>query len=287
MIVVPGTASQVLAHRVAELLGAELAGVTCRRFPDGELYLRVEGDFRGEECVVVQSTPPPQDRNIFELLALLETLRDAGAAELTAAVPYLAYGRQDRAFKPGEAVTSRVLAKHVSLNADRFIGVNLHKRSILDYFDVEAVELDASPLLGRYFRQRLKGRRAVIAPDAGASGMAEKVAEVLGCEHDHLEKKRLGPGEVVLQQKELDVEGVQVVLVDDIIDSGGSMVEAMKAIESQGAESVHVSCVHALATGSAIARLLAGGASEVAGTDTIASQVSVISVAEMLASVLK
>jgi len=287
VIVIPGTASQVLAHRIAGILGAELASVSCRRFPDGELYLRIEGEFSGEECVVVQSTSPPQDRNIFELLTLLETLREGGAAEVTAVVPYFAYGRQDRAFQQGEAVTSRVLARHVSLSADRFIGVNLHKRSILDYFDIEAVELDASPALGSYLRGRLSGRVAVVAPDAGASGMAEEVARVLGCEHDHLEKKRLGPGEVVLKQKELSVDGRSVVLVDDIIDSGGSMVEAMKALLAQGAERVHIACVHALATGSAIARLLAGGAEEVAGTDTVPSQVSVVSVAEMIASALK
>ncbi len=286
MIVVPGTASQVLAHGVAEHLGAELASVTCRRFPDGELYLRIETDFSGEECVVVQSTPPPQDRNIFELLSLLETLKEGGAAEVTAVVPYFAYGRQDRRFMEGEAVTSRVLARHVSVHADRCVTVNLHKSSILDYFEVDATELDASPLLGEHLRPGVSRRSVVIAPDAGAAWMAQRVAEVLGCRHDYLEKKRLGPGEVVLKQKELEVEE-EVVLVDDIIDSGGSMVEALRALRSQGAERVHIACVHALATGSAIARLLASGAERVAGTDTVPSQVSVVSVAGLVAKALK
>ncbi len=287
MIVIPGTASQVLAKEVADELNAELAGVTCRVFPDGELYLRIESEIAGDECVVVQSTPRPQNRNIFELLALLETLREGGAKEITAVVPYFAYARQDRSFAQGEAVTSRVLAKHISLHADKFIGINLHKSAILDYFGIEAEEIDASPELGEYFRSRGIEDCVVISPDKGALAMAERVASCLGCEHDYLEKTRLGPGEVVVKPKNLNVQGMNAIIVDDIIDSGGSMVEAIRMLRAQGAANIYVACIHAVATGSAIARLFAAGAKEVVGTNTIPSQISFISVASRIAQVLR
>jgi ribose-phosphate pyrophosphokinase len=287
VIVIPGTASQVLAKEVASELDAELASITCKVFPDGELYLRIESEVANEECVVVQSTPRPQNRNIFELLALLETLREEGAARITAVVPYFAYARQDRSFTQGEAVTSRVLAKHISMHADRFIGINLHKSAILDYFTIEANEIDASPDLGEYFRRRGIDDCVVISPDKGALAMAEKVAARLGCEHDYLEKTRLGPGEVVVKPKNLNVQGMNAIIVDDIIDSGGSMVEAIKMLKAQGAANIYVGCVHAVATGSAIARLFAAGAKEVVGTNTIPSQISFISVASRIAEALR
>ncbi|WP_456473709.1 ribose-phosphate diphosphokinase [Candidatus Pyrohabitans sp.] len=287
MIVIPGTASQVLAKEVADELNAELAGITCKVFPDGELYLRIEGEVANEECVVVQSTPRPQNRNIFELLALLETLREGGAAKITAVVPYLAYARQDRSFTQGEAVTSRVLAKHISLNADEFVGINLHESTILDYFTIEAGEIDASPELGEYFRSMKLDDCVVIGPDRGALPMAERVAGRLGCEYDHLEKTRLGPGEVVVKPKNLNIQGRNALIVDDIIDSGGSMVEAIKMLKAQGAADIYVACVHPVATGSAISRLFAAGAREVVGTNTIPSQISFISVAPLIAGALE
>jgi len=127
----------------------------------------------------------------------------------------------------------------------------------------------------------------VISPDKGALAMAERVASRLGCEHDYLEKTRLGPGEVVVKPKNLKVEGKNAVLVDDIIDSGGSMAEAIKMLREQGAAEIYVACVHAVATGSAIARLFAAGAREVVSTNTIPSQVSFISVAPRIAEALR
>jgi len=286
MILFRGTASEQLGGKIAAKLGATTGKLERRRFPDGELYLRVESEVEGKEAVIVQSTSAPQDENILELLFLADTLRDLGASRITAVVPYMGYARQDRRFKGGEALTSKTFATFLQHSCDAFYSVNLHKGAILEYFEIPAAELDASPLLAEHFTKLDLESPLVITPDRGAARLGEVVAGALSCELDAVEKKRLGPGRVASRFEGKDVKGRDVVLVDDIIDSGSTMVGAIKLLSAGNPSSIHVACIHALLTGDALEKMLAAGAEAVIATDTIPSEVSRVSVAPLIASAL-
>lgn len=286
-ILFPGSVCQVLGREVADEIGAELGEVTIKTFPDGERYLRIHSEVKGKECAVIQSTPRPQDANILELITLTETLKDLGAKRITALVPYLAYGRQDKQFQPGEALSSRIVAKHISMGCDELITVNIHEEHILKFFDVEAKSLDASPMLGEYFEGHEFRAPLVIAPDEGALYMAEGVAEKVKCEHDYLVKHRLAPGKVEMMPKNLEVKDKDVILVDDMIDSGSTMLEAIKILIDQGAANIFVGCIHPVLTGNIVTRLFSSGALDVVATNTIPSEISFITVSPLLSKALK
>jgi len=176
MKVVAGSASQRTAKELAGVLGADLAPVERRVFPDGEVYVRIQGSLRDEEVVVVQSTLP--SHALLELLFLQEAAHDQGAASVTAVVPYYSYSRQDRVFQEGEVVTAKAVAELIEMKADRFITVDPHKEHILGFFGIEAHGVSAVPLLARAMEGL--GVDTVLAPDKGALDRAEFAAKCLG-----------------------------------------------------------------------------------------------------------
>ncbi len=286
-MVIAGTTCQGLAREVADEINAELGQLTVKKFPDGELYIRIETDVRGKECAVIQSTSMPQGRNLIELFLLIDTLKELGAKRIKTVVPFFSYSRQDKSFNPGEAVTSRTIAKHIEINSDEFYSINLHKDSILDFFNIPAKNLDASPILGEYFKTYELESPVVVGPDRGAINMAESVAEVLGGTADYLEKKRQGPGKVEMKPKKLSVKNRDVILVDDIIDSGGTMLVASEMLKSQGAFNVMVGCIHPVLTTNIVTKLFAAGAADVVATNTIPSQISFITVSSLIADAIR
>lgn len=286
-LIVGGSNCQVLAKEVDDELHVELARVVKKRFPDGEFYLRLDCDIKDREVGVIQSTSFPQDSSIFELLSILELLKREGAREITAVVPYFGYSRQDRSFSHGEAVTSKVEAELISSYADRFISLNLHENSILEYFDIEAREEDATPVISEYYRVLGVSDALVISPDQGAFPLAKALAKQIKAGSDYLEKERLAPGKVEVKPKNLDVQDRNVILYDDIIDSGGSMVEATKMLIGRGSANVLISCVHPVLSNNAVSRLFTSGIADLAATNTIPSQVSFITVSSIIAEALK
>jgi ribose-phosphate pyrophosphokinase len=286
-ILFSGSVCQVLGRELADEAGAELGEVKIRRFPDGERYLRVQSEVKGKDCAVVQSTPRPQDANILELITLTETLKDLGAGKVVAVVPYLAYGRQDKQFLPGEALSSRVVAKHISMGCDEVITVNIHEEHILKFFGVDAKNLDASPMLGEYFEGHQLESPLVIAPDEGALYIAEGVAAQVKGSSDYLVKHRIAPGKVEMTPKNLKVRDKNVILIDDMIDSGSTMLEAIKILSAQGAANLLVGCIHPVLTGNIVTRLFSAGALDVVATNTIPSEISFITVSSLLAEALR
>jgi ribose-phosphate pyrophosphokinase len=285
MIVFGGSSSQDLAEEVAMVLGCELGKATIKSFPDGEKYVKIETPVEGEDVVVVQSTQRSQDENLMELFFMLDALKDQWA-DVTAVVPYYGYGRQDRAFATGEAVAARTIAKHIAVGARKFVTINPHKEHILDYFDIPAVAVDASSLIGEYFKERDLNQPVVVAPDAGSRDMAQRVADSLGCGCANCEKKRLGPGKVVTSAENINLDGNDVLIVDDIIDSGGTIVESAKALRSIGAGNIYVACIHPVFTGTASEKIHKI-ADELVATNTIQTEYSKISVAGLIADAVK
>lgn len=274
MKVVAGKSSPILAKRIADKLGCELAKTTYKVFPDGELYVKVE---KLDEAVVVQSINSNDD--LVQLMLIFDALSDA---DITAVIPYMGYARQDRAFEDGEAISIRAVAKLIESYADRVITVNIHSERGKSYFK-KLTEVDAMPLIGEHYR----GRDIVmISPDLGSLKRVETASKHAGCEYDYLEKVRISAEEVKIKPKSLDVSGRDVVIVDDIISTGGTIVEATKVLKSLGARSVECACVHAVLAGDALNKLFNAGVRNVIATDTIEKPVSVISVADAIVSAL-
>ncbi len=240
MKIVGGPASQLLASRTARALGTEPVLCEFNRFPDGELYLRIAGEVKNESVTIIQSTPT--DSDLFSLLQLIDACNEA--KELNVVIPYMGYARQDKRFKPGEPISARAVAR--CINADRVFTINIHAKSVLEHFSGSAQNLDAAKLLGDHIAGLGLGNPILIAPDEGAEGLVMRVSSDTGFEYDHLQKTRLSGDMVTIKTKNLDVTGRHVVLVDDMIATGGTMSRVDQDAKSPGSGRrlpyLHTSC---------------------------------------------
>jgi ribose-phosphate pyrophosphokinase len=288
VILAPGPVSRNLGQKVAEKLDARIVSVNLKSFPDGEYCLRFEGDVKGEEVVVVQSTGPPQDTNIMQLLLMLDAAKDLGAEKVTAVVPYLAFARQDKRFLPGEVVSAETVVKLIeACGADRFITVNIHSEKTLKRLSISNENLSAITSLAEHFKGRGLDGAFSLSPDKGAVGLAEEADRVLGGGCGWLRKERdRYTGEIQVEEKSLNVKGRDVIVFDDIISSGGTVARAVKMLKTQGARRVYAACVHPLLIGEAKQKILQSGAEEIVGTDSIPSSVSAVSLAPLIAEAL-
>ncbi|RLF12214.1 MAG: ribose-phosphate diphosphokinase [Thermoprotei archaeon] len=287
--VVPGPASRRLGASLAEELKTSVLEVESKVFPDGESYVRLKGEVAGEEVVVVQSCYPPQDKHLIELLLLVKTIKELGARKVIAAVPYLAYSRQDKRFLEGEAVSGRVVLELIGLaGADALLTVDVHSEALLEKLSFKAVNVSAMPLIARYLSQLRLLNPFILSPDKKRAREAGLVASLLNTDHGYLEKVRdLSTGEVKTMVKGLPVEGRDVVIVDDIISTGGTIANAASIVKSQGARRVLAACTHPILAKGAEERMRKAGVEEIIGTDAVESHVSRVSVAPALAEALR
>jgi ribose-phosphate pyrophosphokinase len=288
MIVVSGIASKGLAHELAEKINAKIVDVSLKMFPDGEYCLRFEGNVSGEEVVVVQSTGPPQDTNILQLLLMLDSAKDLGAKKVTAVVPYLSFARQDKRFLSGEAISAKTLVKLIEVcGIDSFITVNIHAKKILENFSIPTMNLSAITLLAKHFKSMGVDGAFSLSPDKGAIGLAAEASNILGGGCGWLKKERdRYTGEIHVEEKRLNVKGRDVIVFDDIISTGGTTARAIKMLKSQGAHRVYAGCVHALLVGEAKTKIFEAGAEEIVGTDSLSSSAGVVSLAPLIAEAL-
>jgi len=288
MIVVPGPASQDLGRKVADMLKSRVVSVIFKTFPDGESYLRLDGDVKGEEVVVVQTTGPPQDMHLMQLFLMIDAAKDLGAEKVTAVVPYLAYARQDKRFLLGEAISIETFIKLIEASGtDRFLTVNIHEESVLKKFSIPAENLSAITLLAKHFKNKGLAGAFSLAPDMGALELVKEADKVLngGCGWLRKERDRL-TGEIRVEEKLFNVEGRDVIVFDDILSTGGTIAAAVKMLKTQGARRVYAACVHPLLVGEAQRKITQSGAEEIVGTDCVPSPVSVVSVAPLIAEAL-
>ena len=284
MKILPGMSAQLLAARIAAELGCTASLCEFKRFPDGELYTRIVDDIKEEEVTIVQSIVT--DSNLICLLQLIDASVEE-ARKTTVVVPYFGYARQDKKFKPGEAISIRAIARCIcTAELDAIYVVNVHSSGVLKYFDVDTKELDASPLIGKYVAEREIAHPVIIGPDEGAAELAKAVAAPHGFDYDVLEKTRLSGDDVTIKPKALRVAGKNVVIVDDIISTGGTIAEAAALLKAQGAKDIYVACVHGIFAHNAVSRMHSAGVKELIATDTIESAFSTISIAKMVADVL-
>lgn len=298
-MIVSGSASQKLAANVAKELDDVFIRVETKKFPDGEKYLRVHGEV-DDEVTIIQSTGYPQDETLIELLFLIKNLKDLGAKKVKVVVPFMGYARQERRFNDGEAISAKIVAELIELaGADEFASINLHEDCVRKFFNIPAYNLSAMPAIAEYLK-KFTTDPIIIAPDKGALGFAEEISEILECNCTYLKKVRLGPDKVETTIADIDesdddsskvqissVKGKQAIIIDDIIATGGTIVNAINILKEHGAVSVNVCCVHPTLVNDAVSKIYAAGATDLAGTDTLKSEVSSISLAKTIANYLK
>jgi ribose-phosphate pyrophosphokinase len=271
--------SQVLATRVAKALKITVVDVKYSRFPDGEHYL-LAGE-TDDEMVIVGSVV--DNDSLVQLMLLIDAC-DRATNRLV--LPYMAYARQDKRFKPGEPISSRVVARALSQGVSEVITVNIHEKEVLKSFSVPARNLSLAGDIGSYIRTLHLDNPLILAPDEGAMVFAAQVASAGGWECDHLEKTRLSGVEVKMAPRQLSAESRSVVIVDDIISTGGTIATAAGMLYQQGAKDVFAACVHGVFTGGAYVRLMATGIRDVICSDTIERSCSRVSAADQIAQAL-
>ncbi|MBS3781701.1 MAG: ribose-phosphate diphosphokinase [Candidatus Thermoplasmatota archaeon] len=281
-MLIKGPASPLLCNKL-DKTGLKTAEVQTKVFPDEEVYVKVKGKVEGEDCFLVQTTYPNQ--HLLELFMIQNALKENGARSIKVIVPYYSYGRQDQIFEKGEAISAKAFAQRISIDADEFYSVDLHSEDIVDFFEIPAENISAMTRLAEYSTEK-KNPDLLIAPDEGAKEMVENAALNLGLECDYLEKTRIDANTVEIKPKNIDVKGKSVVILDDIIATGGTMTEAAKQLKGSGAEEVHAGCTHGLFVGDAKKNLDAV-CDSVFCTDTIEQEKSEVSVAPLLTDLIE
>lgn len=284
MKIIGGSASNRLSEALSTELGCELMDREIKRFPDGEVYVRIKGDVKDEDVIIVQTTYP--DANIIELMALQDAVTDdIGNGRLITVIPYFGYSRQDKKFNPGEAITARAMIRHLELYSDAMVLVDLHAPAILNWAKkAKTVEAYATKAIAQYMKD--KDINFILSPDKGAIARAKRLADYMGLPSDYLEKTRIDGSTVKMKPKNLDVSGASVLIVDDIIATGNTIIRATEQLKNSGAQKVYAACTHGLYTGGAIPKLEAV-LDGLYSSDTIESSTSRYSVASPVSESIK
>ncbi len=288
MIILPGPASPNLGKCLAAELDTNLVPVYFKKFPDGESYVRIDGNVENQEVVIVQTTSPPQDERLMQLFLMSSAVKHNGAKTITAVLPYFAYSRQDKIFVPGEAFSVKTVVDILeTCGVNQIISINSHSPAALSSLSIPVTDHSAIPLLAKHFKKN--GIEGAVSLSMGKKGLAmsKEAAAIINGECDYIETRRdRHTGYVDIKEKPLRVKNKTVIFFDDIISSGGTMAKAVAYAKRQGAKKVYAACVHPLLIDDAREKIINNGAEEIVGTDTVPSQVSVVSVAPIIAKAL-
>jgi ribose-phosphate pyrophosphokinase len=271
MKLVAGNANPALAEAIGAYLATPLAKAVVRRFADMEIFVEILENVRGTDVFVLQSTSYPANDHLMELLIIIDALRRASARRITAVMPYFGYARQDRKPGPRTPISAKLVANMITrAGADRVMTVDLHAGQIQGFFDIPTDNLYASPVMVRDIKERFDlSRLMVVSPDVGGVVRARGLAKRINAPLAIIDKRREQAGESEVMNVIGDVEGYTCILVDDIVDSGGTLINAADALLEKGATGVYAYISHGVLSGGAVARLTASRLSELVITDSI------------------
>lgn len=294
MKIFAGRANRALAEEMAQFLETELGDCEIAQFSDGEIFVKINENVRGVDVFIVQPTFPPAE-NLLELLIMIDAASRASASRITAVLPYYGYARQDRKDQPRVAISAKLVANLITVaGANRVLTMDLHAGQIQGFFDIPLDHLFASPVIIDYFKRLKIEDLTVVSPDMGSVQMARAVAKRLGAPLALVDKRRPKPNVSEVMNVIGEVEGRNLIILDDLVDTGGTIVEAAAALKGKGAKQIYVGCTHGILSGNALERIQNSAITELVVTNTVPlvdgkkdDKVRILSVAPLLGEAIR
>jgi ribose-phosphate pyrophosphokinase len=294
MKIFSGTSNEPLARSICDAIGIALGKCTIRPFPDGETFVKVEENVRGQDVFVVQPTSPPSNHHLMELFIMIDALRRASAARITAVLPFYGYARQDRKDQPRVPITAKLVANLlVASGANRILTMDLHAQQIQGFFDIPVDHLYAAPVMYDYLKKKKLPDLVVVSPDVGGLKMAYAYSQILGASLAIVAKRRVSASEVESMAVIGEVRGKNVLLVDDLTETAGTLTEAAALLKKKGARRLLACVSHAILNDTGISRLRKSTIDELITTDTVQRpaiegvNITTLSVAGLLGEAIK
>ena len=297
MKLLSGNSNKPLSKNIAKYLKSKLVNSSIKNFSDGEIYVEINENIRGNSIFLIQSISSPANDNLMELLLCIDALKRSSAKNITAVIPYFGYARQDRKVAPRTSISAKLVSNLITkAGADRVVTVDLHAGQIQGFFDIPVDNLFATPIFARHVKKKIKSKNIIcVAPDVGGTERARALGKLLNVGLAIVDKRRPKPGQSQVMNVIGDVKGKTCVIVDDIIDSGGTIVNAAKALKDRGAKDVYVYITHGVLSGDAINKIKKSIIKKLVITDTIdnlgktnkAKNIEVLSISNLMAEAIK
>ena len=271
MKILTGNSNKHLSQKISKFLKNRLVNSNIRKFADGEIYIEINENIRGNSIFLIQSVSSPANDNLMELLLSIDALKRSSAKNITAVIPYFGYARQDRKVVPRTSISAKLVSNLIAkAGADRVVTVDLHSGQIQGFFDIPVDNLFATPIFARHIKKKLKKNNIIcVAPDVGGTARARALGKLLNVDLAIVDKRRPAPGKSEVMNVIGNVKNKTCILVDDIIDSGGTIVNAASELKKRGAKDVHVYVTHGVLSGNAVEKIKKSSIKNLVVTDTI------------------
>ena len=271
MKILTGNSNKNLSHKISKYLKNKLVNSSIRKFSDGEIYIEINENIRGNSIFIIQSVSSPANDNLMELLLCIDALKRSSAKNITAVIPYFGYARQDRKVVPRTSISAKLVSNLITNSgADRVLTLDLHSGQIQGFFDIPVDNLFATPIFARHIKRKIKTKNMIcVAPDVGGTARARALGKMLNVGLAIVDKRRPAPGKSVVMNVIGNVKDKTCIIVDDIIDSGGTIVNAAKILKQRGARDVHVYVSHGVLSGDAVEKVRKSQIKNLVITDTI------------------
>ena len=297
MKLLSGTSNKPLSKDIAKFLKSKLVHSSIRNFADGEIYIELNENIRGNSIFIIQSVSSPANDNLMELLLSIDALKRSSAKNITAVIPYFGYARQDRKVVPRTSISAKLVSNLITkAGADRVVTVDLHSGQIQGFFDIPVDNLFATPIFARHIKRKIKSKNLIcVAPDVGGTARARALGKMLNIDLAIVDKRRPKPGKSEVMNVIGNVNNKTCIIVDDIIDSGGTIVNAAKVLKQKGAKDVHVYCTHGVLSGNAVEKIKNSKIRNLVITDTIdntnkvkkANNIEILTISHLIGEAIK
>jgi len=274
MKLLTGNSNKVLSKNIAKFLKTKLINSSIRKFADGEIYIEINENIRGNSIFIIQSISSPANDNLMELLLCIDALKRSSAKNITTVIPYFGYARQDRKVVPRTSISAKLVSNLITkAGADRVVTVDLHAGQIQGFFDIPVDNLFSTPIFARHIKKNIKSKNIIcVAPDVGGTERARALGKLLDVGLAIVDKRRPAPGKSQVMNVIGNVKDKTCIIVDDIIDSGGTIVNAAKALKDRGAKDVYAYITHGVLSGEAVKKIQKSMIKKLVITDTINNQ---------------